>query len=131
MTETAELERRYRRLLAFYPKRFRREHQDEILSVLMAGAVAGQTRPRLVETFDLISNALVWRLRHTVLPGPWEYRHRRVMLPVRVLIGLWLVVLTVVMYGYGRGGWWGALLVPSACLHFYFAYRLRRPSAAS
>jgi hypothetical protein len=37
MTDSAHLERRYRRLLAFYPKAFRREHEQEIVSVLMAG----------------------------------------------------------------------------------------------
>ena len=47
------------------------------------------------------------------------------MFRVRVLSGVWLLVLTVVLYGYGRGGWWGLLLVPAAALHFCFAYRLR------
>jgi len=47
------------------------------------------------------------------------------MIPVRVASGIWLVVLTAILYGYGRGGWWGVLLVPSAALHFYLAYRLR------
>ena len=44
---------------------------------------------------------------------------------VRVGIGVWLLDLTAIMYGYGVGGWWGLLLVPAAALHFYFAYRLR------
>ena len=38
MTETGGLERRYRRLLAWYPRPFRREQGDEMLAVLMAGA---------------------------------------------------------------------------------------------
>jgi hypothetical protein len=38
MTDSTHLERRYRRLLAFYPKVFWGEHEQEILSVLMAGA---------------------------------------------------------------------------------------------
>ena len=53
----------------------------------------------------------------------WESRHRRVMVPVRVLIGLWLLALTTILYGYDVGGWWGVLLVPAAALHFYVAYR--------
>jgi hypothetical protein len=44
---------------------------------------------------------------------------------VRVGVGTWLLVLTVILYGYGRGGWWGALLLPAAALHFWLAYRLR------
>ena len=47
MTEDSrKLEWRYRRLLALYPKRFRREREQEILAVLMSGAEHGQERPR-------------------------------------------------------------------------------------
>ena len=70
-----------------------------------------------------MSHAIV-RLRTSVRTSwAWEYRHRRFMVPVRVGIGIWLVVLTAILYGYGRGGWWGVLLVPAAALHFYLAYR--------
>jgi hypothetical protein len=125
MNDSTRLERSYRRLLAFYPKAFRREHEQELLSVLMAGAAEGQRRPRLAEAFDLLGNAIFMRLRQPKLPGPWEHRHARLMLPVRIAIGTWLVILTAILYGSGRGGWWGALLVPAATLHFYLAYRLR------
>jgi hypothetical protein len=124
MTNSRRLERRYRRLLAFYPKAFRREHEQEILSVLMAAAAEGQRRPRLAESADLVTNGIVMRLRQTKVPTSWEYRHAGLMLPVRVVTGVWLVFLTAVLYGYGRGGWWGALLVPAAALHFYIAFRL-------
>lgn len=127
MTNSRRLERRYRRLLAFYPKAFRRDHEEEILAVLMATAAEGQQRPRVAESADLLANAMVMRVRQTKVPGPWEYQHAGLMLPVRVVIGLWLVFLTAVLYGYGRGGWWGALLVPAATLHFYIAYRLKHP----
>jgi hypothetical protein len=46
MTDSTHLERRYRRMLAFYPKAFRQEREQEILSVLMSGAAEGQRRPR-------------------------------------------------------------------------------------
>jgi hypothetical protein len=127
MTDSSRLERRYRRLLAFYPKAYRREHEDEILAVLMASAAAGQTRPRPAESANLLRNALVMRVRQTRVPVPWEYAHKGLMLPVRIITGLWLVFLTAVLYGYGRGGWWGVLLVPTATLHFYIAYRLTHP----
>ena len=131
MTNSSRLERRYRRLLALYPKAFRSEHEQEILSVLMAAAAEGQKRPRLAESADLVRNAIFMRLRQTKVPTSWEYRHARLMLPVRVVTGVWLVFLTTVLYGYGRGGWWGALLVPAATLHFYIAYRLiHRPDQA-
>lgn len=65
MTESVVLEGRYRRLLAWYPRSFRREQEAEMLAVLMAGARPGQRRPGLFETIDLIRSALVMRLRQT------------------------------------------------------------------
>lgn len=62
MSDSAELERRYRRLLACYPLAFRREHEQEILAVLMAGADNGQQRPRVGEAATLIKHALWMRL---------------------------------------------------------------------
>jgi hypothetical protein len=62
MNEPAALERGYRRLLAWYPRPFRAEREDEILAVLMAGAEQGQRRPRPAEAIDLIKNAVVLRL---------------------------------------------------------------------
>lgn len=123
-----DLERRYRRLLVCYPAAFRQEHEQEILSVLMASAEEGQRWPRLAEAADLLRSAIYMRLQTRLRTSwAWECRHRRVMVPVRVAIGIWLVALTVIMYGYGVGGWWGLLLVPAAAAHFCFAYRnLRR-----
>ena len=62
MSDSADLERRYRRLLACYPRAFRREHEQEILAVLMAGAGEGQQRPALGEAANLIKHALWMRL---------------------------------------------------------------------
>ena len=129
MTSSGRLERRYRSLLALYPKAFRREHEQEILSVLMAAAPEGQKRPRMGESADLIRSAILMRLRQTSVPVSWEYRHARLMLPVRIIVGVWLVFLTAVLYGHGHGGWWGAVLVPAATLQLYIAYRLIRPPA--
>src|ERR1700685_85428 len=47
MTDSPGLERGYRRLLACYPRAFRRQHAEEVLAVLMASAPEGQKRPRL------------------------------------------------------------------------------------
>jgi hypothetical protein len=62
MSDSAGLERRYGRLLACYPRAFRREHAQEILAVLMAGADEGQQRPGLGEAANLIRHALWMRL---------------------------------------------------------------------
>lgn len=67
MTGSTGLEQGYRRLLACYPRVYRREHAEEILAVLMAGAPQGQKRPRLAESADVFWSALKMRLRG---PGP-------------------------------------------------------------
>jgi uncharacterized membrane protein YuzA (DUF378 family) len=66
MTDQANLERAYRRLLAWYPRAFRRESGQEFLGVLMASAPPGQRRPGLAESADLICNGLRMRLRPSV-----------------------------------------------------------------
>ena len=63
MSDQSTLERRYRRLLAWFPREFQREQGEEILSVLMACAQDGQRRPGLVASADLIRNGLWMRLR--------------------------------------------------------------------
>jgi hypothetical protein len=68
MTDSVVLERRYRRLLACYPAAFRREHEDEMLVVLLACARDGRRRPGLADTADLIRSAIWMRLR------PWGRR---------------------------------------------------------
>ena len=66
MTDREHLERSYRRLLAWYPREFRREHGPEILTVLMAGDPDGQRRPGLAQSADLIRCGLWMRLRPSV-----------------------------------------------------------------
>ncbi len=66
MTDHAKLERRYRRLLAFYPRAFRRESGAELIGVLMAAARHGQRRPGLAASADLISSGVRLRLRPSV-----------------------------------------------------------------
>lgn len=74
MNEQARLEQRYRRLLAFYPRAFRRENADEILAVLLACAQDGQQRPGLAASADLIKGAIQARLR----PAPGQPRNVRI-----------------------------------------------------
>jgi hypothetical protein len=67
------LERSYRRLLACYPRSFRRDSEDEIFAVLLATAEEGQRRVRLAEAADLLRGALRMRLRPAV-PRPRSVR---------------------------------------------------------
>jgi hypothetical protein len=62
-TDQARLERGYRRLLACYPASFRRESEEEILTVLLDTARDSQRRVGLAESADLIRGALRMRLR--------------------------------------------------------------------
>ena len=41
------------------------------------------------------------RLRQIKLTGSWEYRPARLVVSVRVVSGIWLLVLTAILYGYG------------------------------
>lgn len=63
MTGSAGLERRYRRLLAWYPRAFREAYAEEMAAVMMAGASQGQARPRARESVNLLRNAIWARLR--------------------------------------------------------------------
>ncbi len=45
---------------------------------------------------------------------------------VRVGVGIWLLLLTAILYRAGVGGPWELLLVGVAALHFGLAYRLVR-----
>lgn len=51
------LERGYRRLVACYPRSFRKENAEEIVAVLLATSAPGQRRPGLTESLDLLKGA--------------------------------------------------------------------------
>jgi hypothetical protein len=56
------LERRYRRLLAFYPADYRAANADDMLGVALARSVPGQRWPGLGETTDLVLSGVRRRL---------------------------------------------------------------------
>jgi hypothetical protein len=58
------LERRYQRLLSWYPTEHRAVYEVEMLGVLMDGAGPDRTRPTLRETASLLGNALSAQLRY-------------------------------------------------------------------
>jgi hypothetical protein len=51
--------------------------------------------------------------------------HPQLVARVRIGVGIWLLILTAILYRAGHGGWWESLLVATAALHFSLAYRLR------
>lgn len=66
----------------------------------------------------LISHWLIRRMPR------WEKAHPRALITLRVACGVWLLILTAILYGYGVAGWWAPLLLVAAAAHFYWAYCL-------
>jgi len=88
--EAGKPERGYRRLLFFYPARYRRVHEEEILAVLMTAAPPGKRRPGIAEAADLIWGALRVRFQPQRLDGEPAWRDAlavlSVVLPVIMLV---------------------------------------------
>jgi hypothetical protein len=72
-SEQARLERGYRRVLACYPRSFRRDSEGEILAVLLDTAEPGQVRVGLAEAWDLIRGGVRMRL-WPAMPRPRAVR---------------------------------------------------------
>lgn len=72
MTGDRALERRYRRLLAWYPAAHRSSHGEEMIGVLMASAGDGQRAPRPADALDLIAGGLRIRLRAALAWRPGQ-----------------------------------------------------------
>ncbi|HEX4258508.1 MAG TPA: hypothetical protein VH089_25700 [Streptosporangiaceae bacterium] len=92
MNGSADLERRYRRLLAFYPRKFRAENSGEILAVLLDCAQDGQTKPGPGATADLLKGALWMRLRPPSTPP------RTLVLAIRLMLGCAVVEIVGLLY---------------------------------
>jgi hypothetical protein len=135
VSDATQLERRYRRLLAFYPDAFRREHEQEMLTVLIAGAGEGQRRPSLDEAIDLVSNAILMRMGQMferLFVKPYEVRHRRLLWGFRIVFGF--VLLGIAMFAFSYGSWWALWFLAGAAADFVLGYRIyqiaqRRPPA--
>ncbi|MEV6344985.1 hypothetical protein [Actinoplanes sp. NPDC051851] len=117
-------ESRYRRLLALYPRDFRREYEDEMIGVLMA-----DPRPGPAQVLDILGHAMLAHLRQLApLPGDgWARSARLVQLfgallllaaavrrvagiPVRLLRG-WIDHLVIDPVDLFRVGAWTVVLI--------------------
>ena len=72
MSSAERLEAAYRRWLRCYPGWFRREHEDEMLAVLTAGAGPARRRPPTVECVDLLWGGMLLRIRPRVERADWS-----------------------------------------------------------
>jgi hypothetical protein len=97
MTGPSQLERGYRRVLACYPKAFRRESGDEILAVLMATAGEGQRRVGLAESADLIMGAL--RMHFGLSRSPRPVRNAVRLMCLGAVLTLAVLVTVLVTFG--------------------------------
>jgi hypothetical protein len=55
--------------------------------------------------------------------SPYGRKHPLAVGRIRIAVGIWLLVLTGLVFARGVSGWWAVLLLPAAGLHFYLAYR--------
>jgi hypothetical protein len=99
MTDSAALERSYRRVLACYPRSFRSGNEDEILAVLMDTAEEGQTRIGLAEAADLIRGAVRMRL-WPAAPRPGTVRAAVRLMLVGALAELATLITVVLTAGH-------------------------------
>ena len=112
MSGPARLERGYRRVLACYPKAFRRESGEEILAVLLATARAGQRRVGLAESADLIRGAVRMHFGMSRAPRPVRVAVRYMCLGAALtLVAVVTVLVTLggvrwaAAYDLGAGQW--------------------------
>jgi hypothetical protein len=119
---SASLERRYRRLLAWYPADYRRIYDEEMLGVLMAAASArGSNRPGAAETLNLIGSGLRARLRSIGGTDPaWRdaLAVYSLVAPVLATAAIYRAPSFLGFLLWGRGGP-GAGIDPLAVMHIY------------
>jgi hypothetical protein len=120
MSNYSGLERRYRRLLAWYPSAHRSSHGDEMIGVLLASAGDGQRRPHLADAVNLIGGGLRIRLRSML---GWRAGQATrdalavfsVCVPAIWLISVVVLYSTLTVARFGRG-------TPAAALLFVIGY---------
>ena len=117
MTDMSQLERGYRRVLACYPKAFRRESEEEILAVLMATACEGQRRVGLAESVDLIMGAIKMHLGMSRSPRPVLNAVRLMCLGAVLELAVLVTVLvtigsvrSAIVYDFTAAQWHNAML---------------------
>jgi hypothetical protein len=128
MTDSnARLERRYRRMLRFYPRSYRERHGEDMLGVLMTGADDGKKHSRFSAALDLLRGALLvhtrywWEMRTATDRGRLAVRHPLFVIRVRLAVALWLCVVTALLCAHGD--WWGLAILVFVAAHLILAGR--------
>ncbi|WP_433323915.1 hypothetical protein [Spirillospora sp. CA-294931] len=89
----SSLEDRYRRLVRWYPADHRRDHEDEMVGVLLTAAGPGRERPSPRETADLMRGAVRLHLRRA--RGGWGDAVALVAVLSAAMIAAWLPIFLV------------------------------------
>ncbi|MEV5897122.1 hypothetical protein [Nonomuraea fuscirosea] len=120
----SDLERRYRGLLRWYPRGHRERHEEEMLSVLMAAAPPGQSRPEPRDVLDLAKGAAAIRVRGAF--GPESMALWREAMRVVAAVGPLVLLAYQIQLGFISGELFlmGVLIV-------FLAWTGRRWSAAA
>lgn len=87
-----KLERGYRRLIRFYPRSFRAESTDEIVTVLLATAPEGQRRPSAAECLDLLRGAARMHMGLSRTPRTLLYAVRLMCLGALAELGVLITI---------------------------------------
>ncbi|MDP9867273.1 MULTISPECIES: hypothetical protein [Streptosporangium] len=88
------LERRYRRLMACYPREHRARHEEEMIGVLLTGAEPGRRLPDPRDALDLVRGGVQIRLQRFL--GPEAATHWRDALNVAAVVApVYLLVVQV------------------------------------
>lgn len=98
ISDQARMEQGYRRILAWYPRSFRRESEDEVLAVLLATAAEGQTRVGLAEAWDLVRGGLRMRL-WPAAPRPRTVRAAVTLMLAGAIAELAALIITIATMG--------------------------------
>ena len=93
VSDSTQLERRYRRLLD-YTRTHSAASTSRRCSALLAGPAEGQRRPSVDDAIDLVMNAIFMRLSHMfeqLFVKSYERRHPRLLWGFRIVWGLVLL----------------------------------------
>jgi len=75
---------------------------------------------------DITRGGIVTSSQHVKCNNRLGAKYPRQVALVRIVIGIWLLVLTAILYRSGHVGQWAWLLTAVAIVHFALAYRLFR-----
>ncbi|MFG1688598.1 hypothetical protein ACGFNP_51230 [Nonomuraea sp. NPDC049269] len=119
----SDLEQRYRRLLRWYPREHRERHEEEMLSVLMAAARPGQSRPEPRDVLDLVKGAAAIHARWAF--GPESAARWRDAMRVVAVVGPIVLLAYQIQLGFS-----GPTLLFGILIVFLAWTNRRRPAAA-